>query len=55
VFLTADTPPWWDRFVYGRQAAVQIRQRVLKCAGIKPVTIRQFGPVKLASKRKIAG
>jgi putative NADPH-quinone reductase len=55
VFLTADTPPWWDRFVYGRPAARQVERLVLNFAGIKPVIIREFGPVKLASERKIAG
>jgi putative NADPH-quinone reductase len=55
VFLTADTPSWWDRFVYGRPAARQIRKLVLIYAGIKPVSIHQLGPVKLASKRKIVG
>lgn len=55
VFITADTPPWWDRWVYGRPAARQVERLVLNFAGIKPVTVRQMGPVKLASPGKIKG
>jgi NAD(P)H dehydrogenase (quinone) len=51
VFLTADTPAWWDRLVYGRPAALQIKKLVLEFAGIRPVTVRQFAPIKLSKPK----
>lgn len=53
VFLTADTPAWWDRYVYGQPAAQQIKKPVLEFAGIKPVRLRQFAPIKSASPKQL--
>lgn len=46
VFHTAHSPAFWERWVYGRPAAKQVRKLVLEFAGIQPVTIRHFGSTR---------
>jgi putative NADPH-quinone reductase len=52
VFLTSDTPAWWDRYVYGQPAARQIKRLVLEFAGIKPVRMNLISPIKRASPKQ---
>ncbi|MAP95696.1 MAG: NADPH:quinone reductase [Ponticaulis sp.] len=53
VFITADAPAFFDRLAYGRPAANQVTNLVLKFSGITPVRTFQFGIVKSAGPDKI--
>lgn len=55
VFITADSPSWWDSLVNHAPGRNQVRHTVLEFAGIKVRRMRQFGPVKSASEKTVAG
>ncbi len=53
--ITSDTPPWIDTLLYRQPGRRVLRNQVLAFCGIKPRKILQFGSVKLADEKKIAG
>ncbi|WP_300381659.1 NAD(P)H-dependent oxidoreductase [Henriciella sp.] len=53
MLITADSPAWYDRLVYGRPGRNQAENLVLKYAGIKPVRALHVGAVKQARPEKI--
>ncbi|MEE2525524.1 NAD(P)H-dependent oxidoreductase [Hyphobacterium sp. HN65] len=54
-FITSDTPPLIDRFIYGRPGRRVIKNQVLEFCGIKTRKVIQFGSVKLSSDEKKLG
>ena len=54
VFITADAPEFFDKLVYAAPAQHQVKNLVLKFAGIKPVKVFQFGILKSATETKLA-
>lgn len=50
VFSTMDTPPWYFWLVYKMPGHNQIKRTILEFAGVKPVKITSFGPVRYASQ-----
>ncbi|MDR9393741.1 NAD(P)H-dependent oxidoreductase [Roseovarius sp. SYSU LYC5161] len=53
VFITSDTPPLFDTFIYGKPGRRVMRNQVLGFCGIKVRKAVQFGPVKTAKPAKI--
>ncbi len=53
LIILSDTPDWWDRLVYDAPAVKQAKRFVLEYAGINPVRVTRFGPVKGAAKPQI--
>lgn len=53
--ITSDTPVWLDTLLYRKPGRRVIRNQVMDFVGIKPRKIVQFGSVKLAAPKKIAG
>ncbi len=51
---TMDTPPWYFKLVYCSPAHHQMRRTILEFAGIKPVKITSFGPVRYSSDARRA-
>jgi putative NADPH-quinone reductase len=54
VFMTADSPSWWDSLINHAPGRNQVRHTVLEFAGLKVKRMRQFGPVKSASSAQIS-
>jgi NAD(P)H dehydrogenase (quinone) len=52
VFSTMDTPPWYFWLVYKMPGHNQIKRTILEFAGIKPVKITSFGPVRYATQSR---
>jgi putative NADPH-quinone reductase len=46
VFVTMDTPGWYNWLVYNRPGHNQIKKTILEFCGVKPVRITAFGPVR---------
>jgi len=55
VLMTADTPAWAMRAVYGRAIQKQMSRQILGFVGIKPTRFSHFAPVELATDATIAG
>ncbi len=53
--ITSDTPPLLDTLIYMKPARRVMKNQVLGFCGIKARSIKQFGPVKTASEKKISG
>lgn len=53
IMLTSDAPAYFDKLMYGRPAANQVKRAVMQFSGIKPVRVLQVGTVKTASDKKI--
>ncbi len=53
--ITSDTPPLLDTFLYRKPARRVIKNQVLGFCGIQAKKVIQFGSVKLAGPKKIAG
>ncbi|MEM8935294.1 MAG: NAD(P)H-dependent oxidoreductase [Pseudomonadota bacterium] len=53
-FVTSDTPPLLDTFVYQKPARRVLKNQVFDFCGVKAKSIIQFGSVKMASAKKIA-
>lgn len=47
-----DTPPWYFRLVFRQPGHEQMRRTILEFAGIKPVRISSFGPVRQADEKR---
>lgn len=54
-FITSDTPPLLDSWLYRKPGRRVLKNQVLGFCGIKMRKIRQFGSVKLAAPEKITG
>jgi putative NADPH-quinone reductase len=52
LLVTMDTPPWYYRWVYRMPGHHQMKRTILEFSGIKPVRIRNFGPVRGSSDRQ---
>lgn len=46
VITTMDTPPWYDRLVYGRPGWRQMERTILGFCGVKPLRFTAVGRVK---------
>lgn len=55
VIITSDTPPLWDRLVFGLPGRRVLKNQVLGFCGIRCRSVVQWGPVKTASPQKVAG
>lgn len=53
VLITSDTPPLFDRLLYGMPGRNVMKNQVLGFCGIKCKTVRQIGPIKTAKPEKI--
>lgn len=53
VIMTADTPTWWDRWVYHMPARRQVKNNVLGFCGVKVTDLKLFSPVKTATPETI--
>lgn len=49
VLVTMDTPPWAYRWLLGAPGHKQVRHAILGPAGIKPIRILSFGPLRSSS------
>jgi putative NADPH-quinone reductase len=49
VFITMDTPSWYNWLIYNRPGHNQIKKAILEFCGVKPVRINAFGPVRDAT------
>ena len=49
VLVTMDTPPWAYRWLLGAPGHKQVRHAILGPAGIKPIRIMSFGPLRSSS------
>ncbi len=49
ILLTMDAPGWYDRLVYGRSAARQLRDAWLKFVGMSPVEVTRFASIEKTS------
>lgn len=47
-----DTPPWYFRLMFRQPGHEQMRRTILEFAGIKPVRISSFGPVRQADEKR---
>jgi putative NADPH-quinone reductase len=52
VFMTADTPGWFDRIVYGQAAKKQINRLILDFSGIKPAGWNIASSIKASNEKK---
>lgn len=50
--ILMDTPPWYFRLIFRQPGHEQMRRTILEFAGIKPVRISSFGPVRQADDRR---
>ena len=55
IIITSDTPPLWDRWVYGRPARLALTRLVFEFVGIKPRHVRQFGRILGSTDKKRGG
>lgn len=49
VLVTMDTPPWAYRWLLGAPGHKQVRHAILGPAGIKPIKVFSFGPLRASS------
>ncbi len=54
LFVTMDTPQWYNWLIYRNAGHNAMKQATLKFCGIKPVKVSAFGPIKSATKSKLA-
>ena len=52
VIVTADTPPWFLRLVYGDPIGRRMRKQVLGFSGLRPVRVTVFGPTRQGAAAK---
>ena len=52
--ITSDTPPLYDRLVYGQSGRKVLKNQVFSFCGFTPKTIAQMGPIKTSSEKKRA-
>lgn len=50
IFITADTPRWYDWLFMGSPAINQFKKGTLQFCGINPVTVTYISPIKNASE-----
>ncbi len=50
IFITADTPRWYDRFIMGSPAIKHFKKGVLQFCGINPVKVSYLAPLKNSSE-----
>lgn len=55
IFITSDTPPFWDRWVYGQPGRKVLTRLVYKFVGIKPRVVKQIGRIQGSSDSKRQG
>lgn len=53
VFITADTPGWYDRLTSATPARKQVKKKVLEFVGIKPVETHYFAAVRNADEETL--
>ncbi|WP_375549842.1 NAD(P)H-dependent oxidoreductase [Oceanicaulis alexandrii] len=54
LLITSDTPPVWDRWVYGQPGRNALTRQVFKFVGIKPQQVKQIGRIQGSSDKKRA-
>lgn len=54
ILITSDTPPAWDRWVYGQPGRNALTRQVFKFVGIKPLHVRQIGRIQGSSDKQRA-
>ena len=52
ILITSDTPPVWDRWVYGQPGRNALTRQVFKFVGIKPHQVKQIGRIQGSSDKK---
>ena len=52
VIITMDTPPWYQRLVYGDPVGKRWRGQVLGFCGFKPVRVHELGPTRRGEAAK---
>lgn len=50
LIVTMDTPPWYNRWVYGRAGHLVMKRNILGYCGIKTVRITEFSPVSSSTE-----
>lgn len=55
LLVTMDSPPWYFRWVTRMPGHHQMKKAILEYCGIRPVRVHSFGPVRTASKERLAG
>ena len=54
LLVTMDSPPWYFRFVTRMPGHHQMKKAILEFCGIRPVRVHSFGPVRSASRERLA-
>lgn len=54
LLVTMDTPLWYNWLIYHNAGHNAMKKATLKFCGVKPVKISAFGPIKSATKSKLA-
>jgi len=52
LIVTMDTPPWYNRLVYGRAGLQVMRRNILHFCGIRPVRVTEIGPVRGSTEQR---
>lgn len=54
LIVTADTPSWYNRFIYRRAGHNVMKRNILQFCGISPVRITEIGPIKPSTDKQRA-
>ncbi|WP_426452625.1 NAD(P)H-dependent oxidoreductase [Paenibacillus sp. S-38] len=55
LIVTMDTPPWYNRWIYGHAGHNVMKRNILHFCGIKPVRITEITPIKSSTAEQRAG